>query len=67
MKYQYPCKDCTRRAANCHSTCLEYLAAKAAHKAEKEKRWKRVAVDAYWVRVINRSKEIQIREKMKKR
>ena len=67
MKYKYPCKDCERRAVNCHSACTEYLEAKAAHKAEKDERWKHISADAYRVRTINKSKQIQIREKMKKR
>ena len=67
MKYEYPCKDCEQRADRCHSTCEKYLEAKAAHKEEREARWKQIEADAYRVRIINRNKKIQIKEKMRKR
>lgn len=67
MKYEFPCLDCEQRADRCHSTCEKYLEAKAVHNAKKEAHWREVEADAYLVRIINRNKKIQIKEKMRKR
>lgn len=59
--FKYPCKDCTDRVVGCHSTCLKYMEAMAAHtkqtmeilaikKAEE-------GMDDYKVRVVMETKK----------
>lgn len=50
----FPCKDCTRRAENCHTSCADYLESKEKRRQANARREADNEVTNYVVKTVYR-------------
>lgn len=62
----FPCKNCTKREAGCHSYCSEYKKAKADYEKEKENERAEEAAARFIADSVKRLSNIRKKENFRK-
>lgn len=55
-----PCKDCVppKRSPGCHSSCVDYMIAKAFHEAKRDEQYQESQVRQYSIDIARRNGDI---------
>lgn len=62
----FPCKNCTKREAGCHSYCAEYKMAKADYEKEKEDERASEIADRFIADSIKKTSNIRKKENFRR-